>query len=862
MMKTNFTKYTLKKLETDLSECISDYEYWGDLNISYDEFNYIGELFRKEVWSYAGPVDLNLICKKYPCSLTTFCVFLIRYKYNINFWGLLSDELNIEINAEWQGIIGSNIRSTFKKYKFDYSEVKNDPKVNIAPIIYEACLPPDSSLDDLFYILNYDSYSVFDPEVLIDEMIDMRSYLIRKPLLQFLKRFKNDKAIDFLLEVHDTILAVNHNTLIDSRYRNRYVEWTEKEKERNTINKRKEIDRQTRPYLFFDNGKKGLCITLPRIVIHNDWAEEVVWNVKSNNGFEKKIICRVFSDDNVRFVESINVAVSPSDKYTITMDDEETFDEDDLLTWEIKGIDNKKPSIFNSYGRLINAGYIQRPNMILIYNDKTDVKYSDNLYIETQSYPTDVQGYKVDNVIPTGGEAEIVITGIEANTILRSRPHLNLALNGRKLFMLSKDCFDIQLFTEIPSLVVRYEDGDCLKDIEIRIDGKETITSEIKGDTDFEINLNDTIKRSSKSYGIHNVRVYQYDRFIKQIEFAYVPKIKTNYNPVLRWPNIDDRKYKKSNYFSMPENWDIDFSDCNTSRDNEKTVIEYFSNTGVLHGTLRYINDDTNMNFKFVLPVNPFEISVISNENNDDENITDRVFKTDLTDFEEKELWIEISLFEDYVDDSYSLKLISVNGVEQEERLKITSGGTVNKNLSLFKDTINGCPLPAQIVFSSKDNDDLPLVYIKEHLQLSKCPDYAPGKDNDYISLSVNEGEKDIEITKFGIDYQTWKIGFNESKLSKSKLNRGYKFCGKLEEGVYIINTSSTDDIFEDMEIEAELTMNNNIMYVPHNKEKEFDIITSSQWLDASMSYICKNRISGEPYVNELIAANKIKKSV
>lgn len=861
-MKTITDKYTLEQLESEISSCISDYVYWGDMNLSYDEFNCIGELFRNKVRSYIGAVDLEHICKRYPCALVTFCVFLIRYKYDTNFWGLLSDELNLVIDSEWQSGIGNCIRATFKKYKFDISEVKNDPWVNIAPIIFEACLPPDSSLDDLFYVLNYDSYNVFDPEVIIDEMIGLRSYLVRKPMLQFLNRFKNDKAIDFLLEVHDTMIAVNQHIVTESRYRNRYIQWTEREKEKTAINSRKSKDRQTRPYLIFDNGKKGLCITLPRIVIHNEWTEEIVWHIKSDNGFEKKIYCKVFSDDNVRFVESINVAVSPSGSYYIVMDDEENLDEDGKLSWEIQGIDKDRPSVFNSFGRLINTGYIQRPNMILIYNTSTKITYSDKLYVETQSYPTDISDYKIDCVIPTGGEAEISAHGTKTSFVLRTKPHLDMSLNGRKLFSLSKSCYDIELFTEIPSLIINYQDGDCLKDIEIRINGDVTTIDKLESDVDTKIDLKSTIKKSSKSYGIHNVRIYQYGKFIKQIEFAFVPNIKTNYSSTLHWPDMANRKKIKSNYFVLPDNWDIDFDDCDISRDGERTTIEYLSNVGSLNGTLKYSFDDIIMNFNFRLPVNPYEIKLFGKSELTEENITDKLFRTDLMDFTDDSFWIEFSMFENNVNDLYSLRLKSVNGVEQVESLKLTNTGSGNKDLSSFYDTLKRCPLPAQIVLYSENNGEIPLIYIREHLQLSKYPGYRYGKETDYILLSINDGETDIDIDRFGYDHKLWKVNFAESELSKNGLYRRYRMPERLEEGIYIINTSSSneEDIFEDIENEVELVMNNNIVYVPRIKEKEFDIKSSSVWLDTLMRYICKNRIEDEKFVRGWLSASNIKK--
>src|SRR5574344_274628 len=110
----------------------------------------------------------------------------------------------------------------FGKYSMDYSEAKEEARKNIAPIMYEACIPPDSSLEDLFYVLSYDAYRAFDPQLIIDDLIDMRSYAIRKPFLRFLSRFKSDRAIDYLLEVYDAIISAEQRNSIHSRYTDSY----------------------------------------------------------------------------------------------------------------------------------------------------------------------------------------------------------------------------------------------------------------------------------------------------------------------------------------------------------------------------------------------------------------------------------------------------------------------------------------------------------------------------------------------------------------------------------------------------------------------------------------------------------------
>lgn len=112
--------------------------------------------------------------------------------------------------------MGEITRASFKKYGFDYSDVKDERRVNIEPIIYEAGLPPESCLDDLFYILNYDTHSIFDPELFIEDLTEKRSYQIRKPMLKFFNRLK-DRAAEYVLEVRDAMLCVEQGMQNETR---------------------------------------------------------------------------------------------------------------------------------------------------------------------------------------------------------------------------------------------------------------------------------------------------------------------------------------------------------------------------------------------------------------------------------------------------------------------------------------------------------------------------------------------------------------------------------------------------------------------------------------------------------------------
>ncbi len=151
-MNTKITSgLTIKDIEKIIKIEIPQCEYWGDLDLSFEEYEILTKavsgLFRK------GSLSVDYICGMYSYSVTTFLVFFVRYEYDDNFWDKLSDKLGIVIHTNYHKIFGDCATWLFKKYKMDYSDAENDAYTIIAPIMHQACLPPESNLDELCYVL-------------------------------------------------------------------------------------------------------------------------------------------------------------------------------------------------------------------------------------------------------------------------------------------------------------------------------------------------------------------------------------------------------------------------------------------------------------------------------------------------------------------------------------------------------------------------------------------------------------------------------------------------------------------------------------------------------------------------------------
>ena len=355
---------SLKITEETIQEELAGKELWGDISLTEEDYQNLK--LRIKTLLTANGVDIEYMCKAYPCAMTSFFIFLARYEYDTNFWGLASKELGVPLSSTEHTMIGNVTKNCFKTYGFDFSDVKEDPYVNLSPILYEAGLPPESSIDDLFYILKYDFQSLFDPQLLIDDLIQMRSYMIRKPMLRFLKRFKEQRAVDFMLEIHDAMLSVDQNRAGDSHYIGVYSAWKEKEKTKESIANRKKHEYQAMPRLSFENGKRGLCMILPRIIMTNEWVDDVEWVITSDNGIDIHKNMNVLGDEGQRFVDPMVIPIGAAREYCVYLLNNESLNEQRIIDWTVKGINNNTVICFNSNGRVISPKYLPQPYMIMI----------------------------------------------------------------------------------------------------------------------------------------------------------------------------------------------------------------------------------------------------------------------------------------------------------------------------------------------------------------------------------------------------------------------------------------------------------------------------------------------------------------
>lgn len=831
----------LQEMETLIQNEVSICEFWGDLGLSLEEFNALGDCIRRALSNSLSGIDL--ICKKFPHCMTTYMVFFAVYKYDYNFWGALADDLNIPILQPQQENLGYCARKMFGKHSMDYSEAKEETRKNIAPILYEACIPPDSSLEDLFYVLSYDAYRAFDPQLIIDDLIDMRSYAIRKPLFRFLSRFKENRAIDYLLEVYDAVISAEQKNSIHSRYTESYYEWKLTEKSRQGVSNRKEKEHQTRPYLFFDEERKGLSVMLPRIIVESEWIDTAKWIISAPDGFRRTVECKVFGDEGRRFTGVLSIAVPAAEQYTIKLQDSELFDDKSMTQWVIPGIPSDKPIWFNNGGRQVNANYILSPYGILILHSSIDFSELHEVGIEEQYYPYKNDSYRIVGVTPLGSDARLVIDCHGKSIELLSRPQINLELHGKHLFNVEA----LNLFTEIPQLIIVTEYSVNREALELHIGN--SVCSVVLNEDRTTIDLVKCTHGELKSYGTYSVRLYQRGRFLKQIEFNYVPLISSNYSPTLYWPaNRTERNSSKKLRFKRLKEWELSFEGCNVNFDEETCIVDVPSSVGAIPVSLQSLSEDFTFRCSFELPVYPFEYDIIS-FNGEAVEKTSKLHRTDLKSLTDEELWFSLRTYGSFAEKDYSLALKTINGVEQIEAVRLNNKGSGNINLSAFYDTIRNSPLPLEIVLICDDMQDegIPVIYVSEANSFTSPVMLLDGKKRDYVLLDAEDDGKDIDVLRFGFNKLSSHLTYEHSKLCKIENDefRAYPLPGKLVEGFYMVSGDKNESFFDIDEDSFSFDQGNGLIYVRCPREDKH-IRTSKHLLDLLLKDILNKKTADE----------------
>ncbi len=818
---------TVNKMDSMIKDVIRNYDFWGQLDISRDELEKIRE--RMSVFLGRG-ILFEEFFKQYPYVTVTYIVFLCKFQYNGDFWGMISDEVGIEkIAGGEQSRIGRMILSTFKKNGFDFSGVHDNARIYVDTVLYEIGEPPESNLRDLFYIFKYGSMGNADPQLLIDQ-ITSESYGVHKPLLHFFQDSPEDISTNFVLDIQDAYLSALQTDDLSGKYARAYSEWVELDKEKAKSRNAKDDEKvEVRPRFLFDNGKKGLCIVLPRQDMEEEWVETANWVIEGDENFSDSKECYVQGSEGKRYTEQIIVQVKPCESYKIYFEYDDGFDKHTVL-YELKGIGSGQFFYFNSNGNRISPSYLRSPYAVILYSKDCQIK-TENVLRDIQNYPLLTTNYVAEQISPIYTDSQVVIDTGTDTVILRMKPQLATSLSGKRLFNSEYIESEVPIFTEIPELHLTFDGFASAENVEIRIGD---VTLEAKNlDVEYEniVDISNAFER--EIYGIVSARIYQFSRFIKQVRFCILPEFYTTFDTDLSWPLHRVKAGMVRFSIQKVADWDIKFKNASIQDITEKYVVSVPYSEGVLQGTVVSTRDDLHLSVDFEMPICAFKAELVSSN--------ELAEKCDLDDFLNGNPWESISFYGPYIKDEYEVLLQSVDGIEQRKQIKLSSNGAVNVDLNVFRDTIQASPLPVKLSIYNRDTEDeFDLLLIDEVVKFKKRPAYA--KKRNAVGIWDDDVKSDVFIEKYGDEYFSLELKYSDTVVNEA----GWRVFSledfdKLLPGYYrVVRESSVDDLFM-MEERFTITMATDQFFVM-SKDKVTPVDSFSTWLETAVSEILKHR--------------------
>lgn len=809
---------SLKSMNTTIKEKVKGLEYWGDLDVSKEDLDI---LKNRIIFALDKELFLKELFDLYPYAMTSYVVFLTKYRYMGDFWGMISEEIGIDKpcgpDQTW---IGKKILRVFDICGLDYGAVKTSSRKYVDSILYEVGIPPESNFGDLFYIFKYGLMGNVEPQILMDE-IASKSYGIHKPLLHFFSDMPEDQVINFVLDIQDAYLAAVQTGDFSNKYSDAVSEWLEQDKAKPRYRERKQDEHvEVKPYFIFDNGKKGLCIVLPRQNMTEEWVESGMWTISGDNEFCIEKECCVLGAEKKRFIEQAVVSVKPSRAYILKFEYNDGF-ENHLTQYEIKGIETNSYLYFDSTGRRSNQRYLRSPYGIVIYSAEHKIT-SNGIERDIQVYPLSDNSYRIEQITPLTSDAQLVIYTNKEEISLQMKPQIMASLSGRTLFETEFVNSEIPLFLEIPRLRLNFEGFSSVDGIELRTGKKSIVVNDLILERENIVDINDYF--DEEAYGIHSIRIYQFNRFIKQVRFCLIPDFKSNYSHDLRW--VERRNSLKAESAKLivrkVDGWQIEFANANVQDSLDKYEVRIPYREGVLNGTIISQQDDLHLSIDYELPICAYRYELVSNNEINE--------KCDLLDFLQGNPWLSVSFYGAYKRHTYAVELVSANGIEQRKEIKLTSNGSANFDLNVFRDTLQTVPLPVKIRVANTDRKEIfDALLIDEVVKFRYRPKYL--RSSNCIAVKDEDINQDVTLEKYHDSFKL-PLVYDRSKLN----DKGVRLfllpeSSALSPGYYrIVREGNEDEVFATAD-DFEITLKSDQFFVTSRNPKDA-IRSFSEWME------------------------------
>lgn len=812
-------------LESHIITRLTGLEYWGDLNLSHHEYETLKFRLHDAILNKSSGSGLAIL-RRYPVCTVTLAIFLMRYDYNDNFWGVFSDALGMDLWPADQGVVGDLFCQTIQRYHFCIAPT-NDKRKYLNTLLIQMAAPPDCTLPDLFFAMQSETNTAFDPYLALEALTSWRAYILRKPLLDFFQRFRETRAIDLLVKTHEVMLAVDSGTTPDNPLAEMYVAW------RSQISKSNQADSKVsqpimRPYLTYEVDGRGLCMVLPRVQIEAEWVEEVRWSITAKNGYDLEGLNQVFGGEGGRYVAECCIAVKPAEKYTAKLFNAEV-DERSLLSEDIPGIASETTLLFDADNHsLLHSTWIPEHGVVLLAGSNTSWQATDML--REKLYITSANGYTAWLLTPQTEHATLTcpLSDAENPTTLLMRSRAAMHLSGSTLFGLSPNFGMIPIFTELPRVTVTAKSCQNQNNLFLVFAGHKYA---LAGNENVPISLSDLMDGPSE-YGKYSVRLYQMNHLIRFQEFYYLPDIKCDYDSDLSW-ELTRLRTKRFLNFALPEDVTLEFSNATCIQSSDELNVSFSAEVPLLTGVLSYRRDNLNLRINLQLPVLPCRLQVF------DATSPDSCVGSSLAveDFKDKTLVLQVQLFGGCASDEFAVSLQSSNGTEQQVPLALNRRKVASLSLAAFADTVSHIPLPARLSLYDLSHPESPMQF----LSISETPAFPTRplitSNRQYLGFSDSQRLPSVlELTRYDSSDSPIRIDCGAARLiSKGNQRRLILPCVPLPDGIYTATAANAQPYGFQIGAPA-LSIQNNVFTVPQLRHtKPSDIHTPKAYIQQAV---------------------------
>lgn len=174
--------------------------------------------------------------------------------------------------------------------------------------------------------------------------------------------------------------------------------------------------------------------------------------------------------------------------------------------------------------------------------------------------------------------------------------------------------------------------------------------------------------------------------------------------------------------------------------------------------------------------------------------------------------------------------MVSANGIEQREEIKLTSNGSANFDLNVFRDTLQAVPLPAKIRVVNVDREaSFDVILIDEVIKFRYRPKYVRCKKG--IAVKDEDINKNATLEKYGDNFKLPLI-YGESQVN----DKGARIFSipenvTLTSGYYrIIRENNVDELFS-VDDDFEVTLQSDQFFVTLRNPKD-PINSFGEWLE------------------------------